>query len=389
MIKTIDSSKCTGCEVCASLCPAGAIRVYADDDGFLVPYIADTLCTSCGACQRVCPAGASLHVLTDITKIAYAAYNRSMEERTNSSSGGIFILLAKQTIRSGGVVYGAAFDSVSSVSHRRIDNPVDLHLLQKSKYLQSHVGDTYKQCKGDLATGKPVLFTGTPCQIAGLKSFLGKVPENLFTMDIVCHGVPSGLIWEKHLRAMGEKQKSNVINVDFRCKIPSWKDFSVFYSFEDGSKLCIEHEKDAFFHGFNSGLFLRQSCYQCLFKAPNDPADISLGDFWACSTMAPVMDDGMGSSIILVNTEKGRSMFNRIKSEVCYLPINYKLALDRHAATRISSSGLDMRKQFYDVLPSSDFRRLVFHFAPRPKSHNIRKCTVRFLKKIYHKLVTT
>lgn len=225
-------SACTGCSICRLVCSKNAITLKENREGFTYPVIDMSICVNCGLCLAKCPIHNKSSILNKEIQRVYAAYNRSEQDRYESSSGGIFVLLARSVIAMGGCVYGAAYADDLSVFHCKVDTEDGLKRLMKSKYIQSDVGNTYAYCKKDLENGKTVLFTGTPCQIAGLKSYLGKEYDGLLTQDFVCHGIPSSKVW-RDWKMYLEKHHSEISSVDFRSKINGWFFFHISY------KLCI------------------------------------------------------------------------------------------------------------------------------------------------------
>lgn len=242
----------------------------------------------------------------------YAAYYDN-EIRAESSSGGLFSILAKQFE----IVYGVAMtEDCYSAEYRRI-NDGNIDSLRGSKYLQARVGDTYKQVKEDLIRGKKVLFTGTGCQINGLKNFLSENYDNLTTIDIICHGVPSPQVWREYVRFQ-ENKYGKLKSVNFRCKNNGWKNFGI-----KENQLYIPKEDDVFMQMFLSDYCLRPSCYQCMAKSIKQ-SDITIGDFWGVDTVVPQMNDKKGTSIVIIRTEKGQRLFNDIKEALVCAEVTYE-----------------------------------------------------------------
>lgn len=305
----ITDKKCTGCHSCANICPNKAIIMNYDNEGFLYPHIKIDKCINCGLCKKACPLNADKKDnISD--SIAYMAYNTNCIQRNNSSSGGIFVLLAEWVIKNNGVVYGAAYDEKFHVTHIRVDQSIDV--LQTSKYVQSEIGQCFQMIKEDLGKQK-VLFSGTPCQIAGLKAYLHTTKtkdDNLLAVDIICHGVPSPLVWEAYLRDICKGRVP--INVNFRDKTNSWRKFSLAINFNNNERYIELAEKDLFMRGFLTNLFLRPSCYSCQFKGNKIYSDITLGDFWGIENIKSDDDFERGVSAVLVHTDKGKQVFDAI-----------------------------------------------------------------------------
>lgn len=316
MIEIKNKSECNGCHACQSVCPKKCITMSCDELGFRYPEVNKDVCIECGLCVKKCP------MLSDkenekFTGKVFAAYNKNDTVRKSSSSGGVFTLLATDIIRRGGVVFGASFDSDFSLSHICVGKEEDLHLLRGSKYLQSKIGTSFHEAKEYLEKNIPVMFTGTPCQIAGLKKYLGKKYENLLTQDVVCHGVPSPYVWKKYLESLEKEYGAKAIKVNFRNKVSGWSNYSVTVDFDNGERYSSPFGKDPYMDAFLSNLSLRDSCYNCKFKHGNIYSDITLGDFWGIQTVLPRFDmQDKGSSIIIVNTVKGYENYKNIENEL-------------------------------------------------------------------------
>lgn len=251
MIQLCSADKCNGCEACANICPHFAISMNPDKHGFLHPFIDEEKCVNCGLCKKACSIENS-NANRNSVKVVYAAWNRNREVRLASSSGGIFTLLAEDVLKSNGVVYGAALID-HSVQHIRINFPDDISKIRGSKYVQSHISNIYKQVENDLKSGKQVLFSGTPCQVQGLKNYLGKTYSNLVCVDVICHGVPSPMVFRDYLVCLEEKQDSRVCSLSFRYKKPGWTVFSMKANFENGSSYINSKFKDPYLYFFSSG----------------------------------------------------------------------------------------------------------------------------------------
>lgn len=331
MLQITDKSKCCGCNACVQRCPKQCIVMHEDEEGFLYPQVDVTLCVDCGLCEKVCPMLAQ----NDVKKALqiFAAKNKNEHQRLRSSSGGIFILLAEQTIKMGGVVFGARFDKNWEVEHCYVETIEELEPLMRSKYVQSRIGNTYKEAEQFLKEGRRVLFVGTSCQISGLHRFLRKDYNNLLSVDFICHGVPSPGIWRKYLQeiknnalqseATGKntvlpfslKSMPVITGINFREKGLGgygWKKFgfvvhgkSPLKGDQNSVLLSVDFGKDIYMKGFLRNLYLRPSCYNCLVKSGKSQSDLTIGDFWGISKLKPEIDDDKGIGAILVYTHKG------------------------------------------------------------------------------------
>lgn len=331
MLQITDKSKCCGCNACVQRCPKQCIVMHEDEEGFLYPQVDVTLCVDCGLCEKVCPMLAQ----NDVKKALqiFAAKNKNEHQRLRSSSGGIFILLAEQTIKMGGVVFGARFDKNWEVEHCYVETIEELEPLMRSKYVQSRIGNTYKEAEQFLKEGRRVLFVGTSCQISGLHRFLRKDYNNLLSVDFIYHGVPSPGIWRKYLQeiknnalqseAAGKntvlpfslKSMPVITGINFREKGLGgygWKKYgfvvhgkSPLKGDQNSVLLSVDFGKDIYMKGFLRNLYLRPSCYNCLVKSGKSQSDLTIGDFWGISKLKPEIDDDKGIGAILVYTHKG------------------------------------------------------------------------------------
>ena len=339
MIEIKHKRDCCGCHACASVCAHQAITMQTDSEGFLYPVVDKSTCTDCGLCEQVCPV---IHQASPTRPLkVYAARSNDEELRRKSSSGGIFTLLAEAVIHEGGVVFGAKFDERWNVIHSWTDTLDGLADFRGSKYVQSTIGNTYKEAKEFLLQGRKVLFTGTPCQIAGLKRYLRKDYENLLAVDVICHGVPSPLVWQKYLDEM--RTKGEITGISFRDKTNGWAQyaFRLNYIPTEGNgptpnrakeqTLLLPRSENAFMRGFLADLYLRPSCHACPARSGKSGSDITLGDFWGIQKVYPELNDNKGYSAILIRSEKGQAYYRDLKivdtgsNYDCLLPENPSL----------------------------------------------------------------
>ncbi|MBQ8837136.1 MAG: Coenzyme F420 hydrogenase/dehydrogenase, beta subunit C-terminal domain [Clostridia bacterium] len=317
----------------------------SDTEGFLYPQIYKEKCVDCGVCEKACQSTNPLISTNEFE--AYACVNNDENVLSQSSSGGVFTLLAVQILKLRGVVFGAAFDDSFVVRHICVENVDDLQKLRGSKYVQSDIGTAYRDAEKFLKEDRYVLFTGTPCQIDGLLHYLKKPYERLYTQDVICHGTPSPLVWDKYVSYREKKASSKVSRVSFRHKKLGWKDYSVLFDFANGTCYEQNHTKDIFFQGFLANLFLRPSCHNCFFKSINRNSDITLADFWGVEKTLPEMFDERGVSLVLVNSRKGRELLELIKEQIRYQPVDSQIALRHNPSVYRSAKPSKNRHEFF------------------------------------------
>lgn len=336
MIDIVEKKDCCGCEACVQICPDKCISLSEDNEGFLYPKVKIEDCTKCGLCNSVCPVINQAKQGTPLN--VYAAKNRNEEVRMKSSSGGVFTALAELIISEGGIVFGARFNEKWEVIHDYTETIEGLAPFRGSKYVQSRIGNAYLVAEDFLKQGRKVLFSGTPCQIAGLKLFLRKEYENLLTVDVICHGVPSPKVWSLYLEEIsngnckaGEnsykyiRKPVEITNIDFRDKSTGWKKFGFVVrkkATEDDKNTVLLSEtldKNVFMKGFLRNLYLRPSCHCCPSRCFKSGSDITIGDFWGVSNYYPEFDDDSGCSVIFCNDFKGLRYFNNSQQHFVYI----------------------------------------------------------------------
>lgn len=364
MIKISDKSNCCGCSACVQICPKKCIKIIQDIEGFEYPSIDIAKCINCGLCEEICPVQNSKNEGNKILK-AYVAYSKEEDIRLQSSSGGMFTLLAEEILNRNGVIFGAAFDEEFLVHHMSIDNKEDLSNLRGSKYLQSRIENTYFEAKQFLNAGRFVLYVGTACQIAGLKEYLRKNYEKLYTIDVLCHGVPSPKVWETYLRYQEKQHKASVKSIFFRDKVNGWKTFSMQVLFRNSEKYEKIFQNDYFMQLFLRNICLRPSCYDCKFKNLNRPADITIGDCWGIQNYIPSMDDDKGTSVVLIHSQNGQKLFDTLKNQIVYHEAEVDKALPPTADSRKSVVMHPKRDKFFKKLEKGiDFEQLVKLIEP-------------------------
>ena len=357
MINIIKKQDCCGCYACYNICPQKCISMLADDEGFWYPVVDIEECTDCGLCEKVCPI--LNKKIAENCPVAYACINKEDNIREQSSSGGVFTVIAERVIVNNGVVFGAGFDGGFNVIHRWTDRMDGLGNFRGSKYVQSCIGDTYNQVRDFLNQKRQVLFSGTPCQIAGLRSYLGKDYETLICLDIVCHGVPSPKVWQCYKLHIEEIYQAKAQRITFRRKNCSWKLYSLSFSFDNDKEYSQKLTEDIFMQGFLKNLYLRPSCYNCNFKTLNRQSDITLADFWGIQNVLPEMDDDKGTSLVFVNSARGKSMFNQINDNILYKEVDINQAVAYNSAAIKSVEQNPKRDKFFEELDKISFDKLV------------------------------
>lgn len=339
--------RCCGCNLCISVCPKCAISLRYNEKGFWYPHTDSRKCVDCGRCLKLCPVENKFKRLQYKEKV-YIAKNLNDNVRLNSSSGGIFNALAKTILNSGGYVVGVAFDDdYCSVRHIAIDNDSELYRVQGSKYVQSFVDpEMYEMMIELIKKGKTVLYSGTPCQINAVRKLVPEQTPNFYTVDIVCHGVPSPMAWKKYVEDMESKYNDTVKEACFRAKPHGWKRFEMMLKFSK-STYSKWFNKDNYGKSFINNIFLRECCYDCQFKSFPRNADISLGDFWKVREQ---YDDDKGTSLLIVNTEKGEQLLQSTKHRISVADTNIADAYPGNYALQSSSERFEKREQAFDML---------------------------------------
>lgn len=368
MIHVLKKEECCGCGACAQRCPLQCITMQQDNQGFLYPLVNLSLCINCHQCERVCPV-----INQNPTKIpiaVYAGINQNEEIRYVSSSGGVFTLLAEEVINRRGVVFGARFDDSWSVFHDFVQTVDDISLLRGSKYMQSDVRDRYKVVEQFLKCGRYVLFSGTPCQIAGLRCFLTKDYDNLLLVDIACHGVPSSIIWSSYLKhhVLG---RGPISDLSFRDKSSGWKNYSILFK-QNGETFLDSHIENLFMRGYLNDYYLRPSCYSCFAKKGKANSDIMIADFWGVDKVVSGLDDDKGINLVLVYTEKGKEIVTKVCDNLQKTEYNQAVANNR-------SIEKSARKPFYYNWYWKQFKKVGFPaFSMKPTVF------YRFYSKLLH-----
>lgn len=415
MIHITDKKNCCGCAACVQRCPKQCIRLEEDTEGFLYPQVDEETCIKCGLCEKVCP------ILNQADKLSVlevlAVKNPNDEERMNSSSGGVFLPLAREVINQGGVVFGAVYDESWEVHHVYAEKIEDVYPMMGSKYLQSKIGNSFKDAERFLKQGREVLFVGSPCQIAGLRTYLrNKQYSNLLAVDFLCHGVPSPGVWRRYLaetyggydakeqsRLQATAGKNSVLlsslnatspigDIKFRDKIESgWKKYRFVVRQKSASKADQNtvlssdiHYDNPFMRGFLSDIYLRPSCYACKCKNGVNHSDMTIADFWGINQIAPEFDDDKGVGLVLLNTKKGEEYFSRLPMDM--MPSNLEKAHYYNGGFNEHTKAHPKRDQFFFLIENGKSIKAAVDICLRLP---FKQRVVRVVKKIVKKIVKT
>ena len=322
-----DKKHCSGCSGCYNICPKECIEMQQDEEGFLYPRIDEEKCIKCNLCSKVCPYN-NIGKDNELGAVkAFACIHKDIEVVKKSTSGGAFTAIVESICKEDYVIFGAALNKNVIVEHRYITSIKDIDSFRSSKYVQSYIGKSLKDVKTFLDEGKKVIFTGTPCQVAGVKSYLRKDYENLITIDLVCHGVPSPLVFEKYKEDMEKIHNSRVKDVNFRDKTRKWDEHNMTIRFENGVIYTKRGVDDAFEVGFYKHLYHRPSCHQCPFSRIPRVGDFTLGDLWGSDEMIPKVNSKKGISLLVSNTKKSKNFLKEIRKRAELIEINFSDAV--------------------------------------------------------------
>lgn len=379
--------QCTGCGACVMKCPKQCIKMIEDDNGFLIPHIDLSLCVKCGLCDKVCHLSYKPELSEN--RVAYAATNtKSRKVLNESSSGGIFTLLAEEVINQGGIVFGVELNNAWNVSHIAIDSVDGLWKLRGSKYVQSSTGDTYLKAEDALKQGITVLYSGTPCQIAGLKKFLSKDYENLYTVEVMCHGVASGKLFKLYIKWLEEKYNDKGTKYIFRSKrFSGWGHEA---EFNCGRKVYKISADDPYIKCFMSGISLREECYSCQYTGIKRVADITIGDFWGIQREYPQWFDKNGVSAVLVNSMAGQRLIDLIRDTARFNEVSTASIAKYNECLRQPAKYPENRKDFYSDIDKLGVEfiisKMLIHITRKDKILSLIPAPLKaYIKRLRHK----
>lgn len=385
MIDKLDKSLCTGCTACKVVCPKQCIRMKKNEEGFNQPIIDLESCINCNLCEAVCPVMNPLNVHKETS--AYAIINKNEEERLNSTSGGFFSVLANYVLDNSGYVVGANYNVQYVVQHIIINNKEELYKLRGAKYSQSELRNIFNQVKELLDKNELVLFSGTPCQVGGLKAYLRKEYSNLITVDLICHGVPSPKVWKSYVEYRSNKDNNGQLplNINLRSKSSGWSKYGYSVEFDYGShKYSNVNNQDLFMKVFIGDYCLRESCSNCVFKGIHRVSDFTLGDYWGVWDQLPEMDDNKGTSLVFIHSEKGKQLFDTLNDKVSHASIDVNKSIEMNPSMIRSSKAKDTRNDFLIEVNSENFDEIVNkYYVVNLSKGRLRNRIRNKLKKIY------
>lgn len=347
-----NKSACCGCGACAQICPRNCIIMKEDEEGFLYPVVDYEICIQCGLCEKACPA---IHRCKRKTAAkVYAAASKDEELVSRSSSGGMFGVLAEYILNKNGVIFGVAFNETLEPVHQVAETAEDYKKLHGSKYIQSNTRNTFAECKAYLDAGRYVLYTGTPCQIAGLRQYLQKDYDKLLAVELICHGVPSPGMWRQYIKELEEESGHRITNAAFRYKDKGWKEYRFRTEYENGEERIVSGSQSPFLKAFFNNLTLRPSCYECRYRIEYTKSDLMIGDFWGVGKYYQHFDEQLGVSALLVLSDKGKRVFEEIKDDIDFIESDMSKLTPMNGCVRLSVFPNRNRKEIAEVYGKGD-----------------------------------
>lgn len=356
----LEKDLCYGCRACSNVCPVNAITFKNDDYGFSYPSVSEDICINCGKCSSTCKK--INEIIPSLPRKAFAATNRDEKILKKSASGGVFSALADFVLKEGGAVCGCIYDKDLYPIHICTENFDDAVLMRKSKYAQSNIGLVYREINRKLKNGQTVLFTGTPCQVAALYSTLDKNYSNLITMDLVCHGVPSEMMFQGFIKYLEKKYKTKIKSFDFRSKKYGWQRYTMEFTSENGRKKNIGKFNEFYHKAFISGNIMRPNCFSCKFADKNRISDITVGDFWGHEKLTLECDIKNGVSLCTLNSEKALSLLSILENKLFLEEIDYQIAVDGNTCLRNPTVKGNQWNRYMEALKNDDIETIAKNY---------------------------
>lgn len=365
-----DKSNCSGCGACFNVCNHDAISMREDEYGFFYPYIDQAKCVNCNRCVNVCNRTKECELQTPIE--AYAATHKDKNVLLNSSSGGVFSALAEYVLSQSGAVCGCIYDDGLMPMHICTESSKGVLLMRKSKYTQSDIGLVYREISNRLKNGQLVLFTGTPCQVAGLYSLVGSKYTNLITVDLICHGVPSRSIYKQFLEYLENKYKTKITAFDFRSKKYKWQRFTAEFKTSNGKTVNIGKVNEFYFPAFTGGNILRESCFNCRFACAERVGDITMGDFWGHAALKLKCDKINGVSVFTINTSKALPFLDILSEKLILDKIDYQVAIQGNTCLRHPTAKGEKWEKYMQAAKNHEISKLAHSYRAKSKKKILR-----------------
>lgn len=404
MIEIRNKEDCCGCTSCASICPKQCILMVEDNEGFLYPYVDKSQCVDCHLCEIKCPVVEKNKTFAQINTNkeevdkkavdaaeylpeSYVCFLRDSETRRHSTSGGIFTAIARYALSKRGIVCGVVLDDTQKVIHTFTDKELELCDMRRSKYVQSEQSDVYGRIKNELATGRMVLYSGTPCQVAGLNAYLGKKFDNLITVDIVCHGVGSPLYWKKYLKYISAKAHSSIKEIRFREKTYGYSSATLAVYFENGKSNHKGHDDDLYWTAFSKNMIYRPSCYACAFKQINHASDFTIGDYWNTAQLPDNFKNADGCSLVLCHSKKSKLILSEVAKSIEIHPVEMFEALQINGGHQpsmlITCPSIPVNRQdWFEDMKKLEVNELVNKYLPLSIKQKIKNLSKPMLFKL-------
>lgn len=386
IIDVLKKEKCTGCSACVNCCTKDALTMREDEEGFEYPWCDTQKCNNCNLCEIACPVYNDKFTKLEVQE-AYAVWSLDKEIRRTSTSGGAFTEIAQYVLSVGGVVAGAAYNEKSEVYHCLVENINDLEKLRQSKYCQSKKNDIFRTIKKKLDDDKYVMFVGAPCEVAGLKKFLVKQYENLIVCDFICKGNASLKVYRAYLNYLEKTYGGAVTKVWFKEKKYGWNNFSTKVFFDNGKSYRKDRYHDLYMRGYvENNLFLRKSCDSCIFKGEHRFSDLTLADFWGVGSIERKLDIDKGTSLVIVNSLKGKKIIDKISDNIFIRRVNFSEAVKRNTAYTNSIKHNPKREEYLHKIDSSNFFQLTDLYIRENKFRECKRNIRNYLHWIVRKM---